>query len=500
MSPATNRSSVAVPDDLSFVLDEEIAGVAALGADFAVLRRAGRLSQWLPEVGHSCFESDLLCGLEADLFGQQTGQQAEALSLPEMRVMFGDMVEKITILIRWDKARQIYVVLTTRDQMARPIDEWMARRAREQRILEERIAEANREIAIRELRYQDVVDNNPDLICRFDGAGCVSFVNVALAQFLGRSSAEILGQNLIELFEIEEGEAFWRHLERPEANLVQMRRQSGLHWIMWSARRLSGEQAEWQAVGRDVTALKLLEATISNQRDALEQANRELSLSNTHLKQFSSIAAHDLQAPLRQTAAFARLLRENYATKLDEDGAEFIESMLASLTRSQKMVSSLLKYARLSSSAFDFEKVDVTALVHSACAALADMIGESGAEVHIGDLPMMYGDAVLVGQLWQNLLANSLKYRADRPLVVRISGFRDDAFVNYAVEDNGRGVNPEQAEAIFHMFRRAESSTGVEGTGIGLSLARRIAEIHNGQISLDASYGPGCRFVIRMPA
>ena len=362
--------------DFDFILSDGIAGAAALGPDFVVLRRAGRLSHWLPEVGQSCFQSDFLTGLEPDLLEQRNDLLAEPLILPEMRMMVGRISEKITIFIRWDAAQQVFVVLTTRDQMARPIDEWMARRAREQRILEEKIAEQAQELA---------------------------------------------------------------------------------------------------------------------------RINQDLMLSNTQLKQFSAVAAHDLQSPLRQVSAFARLLAQRPGVRIDLEAVDYIATMDASLSRMQRMVASLLHYARLSARSYVFDDVDMSDVISAARQNLGGLENETGARVEIGTLPRAFGDGVLLVQVWQNLIANALHYRSALPPVVHISGRLIDGVVEYSLRDNGRGILPADAESLFEMFRRGASAPREEGSGIGLSLCLRIIEIHGGRIWFDTDVSTGSRVCFTLP-
>ncbi len=371
--------------DFDFILADGIAGAAALGPDFVVLRRSGRLSHWLPEVGHSCFESEFLTGLQPDFEEQRRDLLAEPLILPEMRMMVGRISEKITIFIRWDAAQQVFVVLTTRDQMARPIDEWMARRAREQRILEEKIAE---------------------------------------------------------------------------------------------------------------------------QAQELVRINQDLMLSNTQLKQFSAVAAHDLQSPLRQVSAFARLLSQRPGVRIDLEAVDYIATMDASLNRMQSMVASLLHYARLSARSYVFDDVDMRSVVAAARQNLSGLERETGARIEIGPLPDALGDGILLIQVWQNLIANSLHYRSALAPVVHISGMIKDGMVEYSLRDNGCGISRADAQSVFEMFRRGashpegealQSETHGQGSGIGLSLCLRIVEIHGGRIWFDTDISIGSRVYFTLP-
>lgn len=361
--------------DLEFILADGIAGAAAIGSDFTVLRKSGRLSEWLPEVGRSCFECEFLIGLEEDLIEQKSDPLAQPVIMPEMRMMVGRIAEKITIFIRWDAARDVFAVLTTRDQMARPIDEWMARRAREQRILEEKIAEQAQELA---------------------------------------------------------------------------------------------------------------------------RINQDLEFSNTQLKQFSAVAAHDLQSPLRQIAAFARLLLERPAVRVDRVAADYITTMDASLRRMQKMVASLLHYARLSARTYDFADVDMMQVIDEARQNLSGLIEESGAQIKIEPLPRAFGDSVLLAQVWQNLIANALQHCAEAPPQLVICARPVPGFIEYALSDNGVGIDREKGDALFEMFRRGETAAP-GGSGIGLSLCLRIIEIHCGKIWFDAGYSPGTRICFTVP-
>ena len=250
--------------------------------------------------------------------------------------------------------------------------------------------------------------------------------------------------------------------------------------------------------GRIVTELQEVAAT----RADLAERNRDLARSNVELERFAYVASHDLQEPLRKVTSFVQLLQQRYEGQLDDRADEFIGFAVDGAKRMQVLINDLLAFSRVGRSKEGFVPVDLSATVGVALANLASAVEEAGAEVVVGDLPTVLGDPGLLAALWQNLIGNAVKFRGADPPVVRV-GVVDDARPGqwtFEVVDNGIGIEPRFADRIFVIFQRLHGREAYDGTGIGLALAKKIVEFHDGVIWLDAEHGPGARLCFTLPA
>jgi signal transduction histidine kinase len=271
--------------------------------------------------------------------------------------------------------------------------------------------------------------------------------------------------------------------------------------------------ADIWAVAEDVESMRReLAAAVDAARDAEQQAIRqaadldaaaaELRRSNAELEQFAYVASHDLQEPLRKVASFCQLLEKRYGDKLDDRGRQYIDFAVDGAKRLQILINDLLTFSRVGRASEVRARTPLSKPLDAAIAALGVAIEDSGAVIEPPeDLPEVMGDPTLLAMVWQNLIANAIKFRAaDRPPVVRITAARQpEGMWQICVADNGIGIAPEFAEKVFVIFQRLHGRDGYPGTGIGLALCRRIIEHHGGSISVDTSYPDGTRICFTLP-
>ncbi|MBI2400459.1 MAG: GAF domain-containing protein [Deltaproteobacteria bacterium] len=225
----------------------------------------------------------------------------------------------------------------------------------------------------------------------------------------------------------------------------------------------------------------------------------ELERSNADLEQFAHIASHDLREPLRSMDGFLRLLSRKYKGRLDEKADRFIEFALAGAGRMQRIIDDLLEFSRVSTKAKSFEPTDIGAVLSQALENLAAAVSETRASVSRGQMPVVTADPVQLAQVFQNLIANAIKFRAaeKRPVVHVSAEEREDEWV-FSVEDNGIGMNPAYREKIFEMFQRLHGPE-YPGTGIGLAVCKKIVERHGGRIWVESVPGAGSTFYFTIP-
>jgi signal transduction histidine kinase len=281
-----------------------------------------------------------------------------------------------------------------------------------------------------------------------------------------------------------------------------------LPWLILAALALVG-----------VVALVLLRRLLSSAAD-LGRANRELQTgnaklestnvllrhaaelarSNAELEQFASIASHDLQEPLRKVQTFAAQLTVRESDNLSEEGQDYLRRMTAAAGRMRALIDDLLTFSRVDTKGRAFVPVDLNQVVAEVLTDLEISIGETGASVQVGALPTIDADAVQMQQLFQNLIANAVKFRREGCAPeIQVEGRIVEGVAELSVRDNGIGFETRHASRIFRAFERLHGVQAYPGTGIGLALCRKIVERHHGTITATSKPGSGSRFSISLP-
>ena len=229
------------------------------------------------------------------------------------------------------------------------------------------------------------------------------------------------------------------------------------------------------------------------------RAAEELRRSNKELEQFAYVASHDLQEPLRMVTGYTQLLAKRYGESLDQKAKEYIGFAVDGAKRMQGLIEDLLTYSRVGSKGKSFAWTDCEAVLDRALAGLQVVIEECGARVTHDPLPTVMGDEFQLGQLFQNLLGNALKYRASKAPAVHVSCKRETESWTFAVTDNGIGIDPQYGERIFQVFQRLHTREEYEGSGIGLAICKKILERHGGRIWVESEPGKGSTFYFTIP-
>lgn len=250
----------------------------------------------------------------------------------------------------------------------------------------------------------------------------------------------------------------------------------------------------------DVTERAQHQAKLKEQADKMAELVEDLQRSNSELEQFAYVASHDLQEPLRMVASYCQLLQRRYHDALDQDANEFIGFAVDGAERMQQLIHALLSYSRVGRSDRPRRAVNLQEAAELARRDLQKAIEEAGATVVVEDLPHVFGDSVELRQLLQNLIANAIKFRADAPPEVRLTATRDGSDWTIAVADNGIGIEREYAERIFLIFQRLHTREAYPGTGIGLSVCKKIVERHGGQLRVESDGKSGSTFLFNLPA
>jgi len=226
----------------------------------------------------------------------------------------------------------------------------------------------------------------------------------------------------------------------------------------------------------------------------------ELARSNRELEQFAYAASHDLQEPLRMVAAYTQLLAERYHGKLDEQADKYIHYAVDGALRMQALIQDLLAFSRAGRQGMEMEPADCNLVIGEALANLQLTLHESGAVVKYEPLPVVLGNAPQLRQVFQNLIANAIKFHGPQSPVVRISSRPSDEGWQFSVQDNGIGIALEDVNSIFVVFQRLHTRMEYPGNGIGLAICKKIIERHGGRIWVESREGEGSTFKFILPA
>ncbi len=273
------------------------------------------------------------------------------------------------------------------------------------------------------------------------------------------------------------------------------------------------ELARRELEGR-VAALNREMAEREQAEKALAMQTRELERSNAELEQFAYVASHDLQEPLRAIAGCIQILKTEYANQLDADAEELISHTVAGAHRMKTLINDLLSYSRVGTRGKEFERVETQTIITNVLQNLAVVIKEKNADIQVRELPLVMADSTQLIQLFQNLIANALKFCCNQTPHVTISATRisengavlsksesmeEREFWQFSFRDNGIGIEHQYAERIFIIFQRLHGREEYEGTGIGLSVCKKIVERHGGRIWMESELGKGSTFHFTMP-
>jgi light-regulated signal transduction histidine kinase (bacteriophytochrome) len=242
----------------------------------------------------------------------------------------------------------------------------------------------------------------------------------------------------------------------------------------------------------DISKLKKTE-------EDLKISGEKLSKSNEELEHFAYVASHDLREPLRMITSFLQLLERRYKNQLDEDADEFIGFAVDGAKRLDEMINDLLKYSKVSNTEREFKPVKMEEVLENSLINLIIPTEENQAIVTNEPLPTVYGDEKLLIQLFQNLIANAIKYRSEETPEIHIDVVKEDDHYVFSVEDNGIGIDPKHLDRIFTIFQRLHRKDEFEGTGIGLAIVEKIVHIHGGQIWAESQLGEGSTFYFTIP-
>jgi PAS domain S-box-containing protein len=355
-----------------------------------------------------------------------------------------------------------------------------------------------------------IVESSTDAIISKDLNSIVTSWNAGAEKIFGYSAAEMIGQPITRIIppdrQREEDEIIAR-IKRGERvdHFETVRRCKDGQLIHVSVlispiKDANGHIVGASKVARDITKRVKAEEALRHAEETLRTQAEDLERSNKDLEQFAYVASHDLQEPLRAVAGCLQVLQRRYQGKMDARADELIGHAVDGSHRMQTLIEGLLAFSRVGTRGGEFKSVSCDEAIDSALNNLATAIQESGAIITRDKLPALKADPLQLALLFQNLIGNAIKFRGDRAPEIHVGAEHKGGHWILSVKDNGIGIEPQYFERIFVIFQRLHTRKEYPGSGIGLSICKKIVERHGGRISVASTPGQGCTFYCNFPA
>lgn len=365
----------------------------------------------------------------------------------------------------------------------------------------ERLREAHLQLQEGELRLRTLASTVPEILFTTAPDGSLNYVSQSFVDYCGVPVAEarLHWRDVIHPDDRQSALEQWSQPLQAGAEfeaLYRMRRADGEYrWFKTHVRpvhSLAGDIVQWTGVSSDVHDQKSL-------AQALAQRTEQLVASNEEFHKFAYRVSHDLKEPLRMIGIFTEFLVRRNHDNLDDESRGFTKYILEGVERIQSQLRDLLEYARAGSLEVRTELIDFNAVLESATDNLRSTILESGATITHDPLPSLVANADRMRSVFQNLIANALKYRGARPPVIHISARQENEQWLFSVRDNGIGFEMADADRIFAAFERLPAGGQTQGSGLGLAIVKRIVEFKGGRIWAESRVGIGSTFFFTLP-
>lgn len=268
-----------------------------------------------------------------------------------------------------------------------------------------------------------------------------------------------------------------------------------IEWLRW-------EHLPWYKSNGEIGGIMMFVEHFTKRKlmeKKMEEMIKRLNHSNEELEKFAHICAHDLNEPLRTIGSYCQILEQDLGENLSVKTKEYFKCIIKSVKQMSDLVNGILAYAQFGSHALNQGICSTQQIVKSVTMVLEKKIKDKKAQIHFEGLPDVYGDRVLLTRVFLNLISNALKFNENTSVEVWISVKEKKGFWRFDIEDNGIGIEPKHFKVIFDLFKRLHKTGKYEGTGMGLSLCKKIIEAHGGKISVKSQVGLGSRFSFTLP-
>ncbi len=349
---------------------------------------------------------------------------------------------------------------------------------------------------------RDALDRSA-IVAITDRAGTIIHVNDKFCQISKYFREELLGKNhrilnsgyhsrefFVEMWKCISSGQVW------EAEIQNRAKDGTFYWVNTTIVPFldeNGKIYQYVSIRYEITQRKIAEERMKIYSGKLERSNQEL-------QDFASIAAHDLQEPLRKILTFGERLKAKADNALAEDSRDYLERMVSAAGRMRTLIDDLLSYSRVHSNAKAFAATDLNEVISGVLSDLEVRIEQTHAEVEIGKMPTVDADPSQMRQVFQNIIGNALKFhKPNIPPVVKVDVVESAGYCRISIRDNGIGFEEKYLDRIFTIFQRLHGKLEYEGTGVGLAVVRRIVERHGGTITASSLPDHGSTFIISLP-
>lgn len=367
-----------------------------------------------------------------------------------------------------------------------------------------------------EEQYRTLTNSLPLMIFTLNDKGHVTYANSWLQEYSGQTIETLNKTRWKEVLHPDDMHA-WDRWDNPVKDYVAVSverrlkdyRTGEYRWytgIVTPVLSETGELQYWTAYLADIHAQKTVEAALKDNVELKETQRRlesniaELNRSNRELEQFAYVASHDLQEPLRKISFYSDFLQTNYKDILNKEGKSFIDNIVKATDRMRGLIHDILAYSTINKETRKFTRVDMNKVAREALHDLEIAIKEKKAVVNVAALPGIEGNENQLKQLFENILSNSLKYTTPgKTPEITVSAQSNEGKVQFFFSDNGIGFEEKYLDKMFTLFQRLHGKNAYMGTGIGLSICKKIADIHNGTITARSQPGNGATFIVSLP-
>lgn len=375
-----------------------------------------------------------------------------------------------------------------------------------------------------EAQYKTLTNSLPLIIFSIDKEGNLLYANEWLTRYSGETPERLNKNRWKTIVHKEDYNSFSLLLKNDVTGgttviKTQLRLLNKNGEFLWHQLSLSpffdgkNEPQYWIGYMADIQAQKVFEETLKDNfelkqtqkqlkenQQTLERYIEELNRSNQELQQFAFVASHDLQEPVRKLLFYSDFLITQYSGTIKGNGAEYLKTMQRSAQRMRVLIKDLLVFSQIKKEDTQYTQVDLNRVASEAIQDFEITIEEKNAACTVESLPTIHADARMMGQLFENIISNSLKYsKQNENPKIKISCMKKEDTVELAFEDNGIGFDEKYLSQMFTLFQRLHDRTTYEGTGLGLAICKKIVEIHRGKIWARSAEGQGSVFYVSLP-
>ena len=359
-------------------------------------------------------------------------------------------------------------------------------------------------------RLKNVLLSSADWAWEVNACGEYTYCSEKVKEHLGYTPQEMIGKTPFDFMDETEAERVGTIFQQIVANKQSIKdlenwnihKEGHAVCLLTNGYPLfdkNGNLEGFIGVDKNITNRKKIEEETIKTNNILIKKVEEVSALNLELERFAYVASHDLQEPLRMVSTFLQMFEKKYVALVDETGKKYIHFAVDGAERMRILINDLLKYTSANSDRFEKVQVDMNEVVIDVLQLHRERIVENTVEIITDPLPIILAGKVSMTQLIQNLVGNGIKYCNREKAVIRISVKENTNDWEFSVTDNGIGIAPDYYQKIFIIFQRLHQKHQYSGTGIGLSICKKIVESYNGKIWVESVLGEGSSFKFTIP-